>query len=74
MQTANRNFELVKNAGRKNELVLLASGNRYLLSLLKLECRKHANSKDSFAIRPQLVHIMCSKTNKKGKNNGQEIS
>lgn len=74
MQTANKNFELVKNAGRKNEIVLLASVNRYLLSLLKLECKKHANNKDSFAVRPQLVHLMCGKENRKGKDNGQEIS
>ncbi|MBL8016836.1 MAG: hypothetical protein JNK43_06170 [Ignavibacteria bacterium] len=66
MQTANRNFELVKNAGRKNELVLLASGNRYLLSLLKQECRKHAVNKDSYAVRPQLVHLVCGKENRKG--------
>ena len=74
MQTANKNFELVKNAGRKNELVLLASGNRYLLSVLKLECKRHTNSKDSFAVRPQLVHLKCGKNNKKGNNSGGKIS
>ncbi|MBE2217969.1 MAG: hypothetical protein IAE90_07200 [Ignavibacteria bacterium] len=66
MQTANRQFELVKNEGRKNELVLLASGNRYLLSLLKEECKRHTNKKERFVVRPQLVHLKCRKKNREG--------
>ena len=74
MQTANRNFELVKNEGRKNELVLLASGNRYLLSLLKEECKRHTNSKERFIVRPQVIHLKCRKKYRKGNSIAKKIS
>ncbi len=74
MQTANKYFELVKNEGRKNELVLLTSENRYLLSFLKEECKKYTRSRDRYAVRPQLVHLVHGKEYRKGRRIDKENS
>ncbi len=56
MSNLNPEFELVKNEGKANELILCSSTNRILLTELNNELIKLHN-RNKYIVRPKLIHI-----------------
>jgi hypothetical protein len=62
MTNLNPEFELVKNEGKANELILCSSANRVLLIDLKNELIKLHN-RNKYIVRPIVIHIEPNKYN-----------
>lgn len=56
MFNLNPEFELVKNEGKTNELILCSSTNRILLTQLNNELIKLHN-RNKYIVRPILIHV-----------------
>ncbi len=56
MYSLNNKFELVRNEGRKNEVILCTSGDNIKLIDLKNELIKLHN-RNKYIVRPQLIKL-----------------